>query len=196
MDRSKIITLYFCLAVALSGCTTTQSGKTTYDPEAKATIVTGKETTIAPLMGAVRTIFLKAEISPGETGLYLVVLYLSADGWLSADEIWDSSGARLAGLRGSNETFPIQFGQVTKEIYYIPLTRRYLQAHQKSGIDIYLKGANGTLTATQSSGFVNSFLADLDATENRLHGEVVVKDLVPTTTKPTARPESQPKAQR
>ncbi len=187
MNRSKFIILCLCLAFVLSGCTTTQSGKTTYDPEARTTIVTGKETTIAPLMGAVRTIFLKAEISSGETGVYLVVLYLSVDGWLSADEIWDSSGTRLVGLRGSNETLPIQFGQVTKEIYYIPLTRRYLQAHRNSGIDIYLKGANGTLTATQPSSFVNGFLADLDATETRLHGEVIVKELVPTIAKPTER---------
>jgi hypothetical protein len=187
MNRSKFTTLCLCLAIVFSGCNTTQSGKISYDPEARATIVTGNETTIAPLVGAVRTIFLKAEISPAETGLYLVVLYLSTDGWLSADEIWDSSGARLVGLHGSNETVPIQFGQVTKEIYYIPLTRRYLEAHRKSGIDIYLKGAGGTLTATQPSGFVNSFLADLDSTENRLHGEVVVKELVPTV-KPAARP--------
>jgi hypothetical protein len=192
MNRTKLITLCLCLAIVFSACTTTQSGKISYDPEAKATIVTGNETTIAPLAGAVRTMFLKAEISPAETGLYLVVLYLSTDGWLSAHEIWDSSGTRLVGLRGSNEAVPIQFGQVTKEIYYIPLTRRYLEAHRKSGIDIYLKGASGTLTATQPSSFVNSFLVDLDSTENRLHGEVVVKQLIPTITKPKAPSGSRP----
>jgi hypothetical protein len=89
-------------ALILSGCTTTKPGNVTYDPKAKTTIVTGKETTISPLVGALRTVFLKAEISPDNTGLYLVVLYLSSDGWLSADEVWDSSGAKMEGFRGSD----------------------------------------------------------------------------------------------
>ena len=80
------------LAMIVSGCTTVRSGGVTYDSESQATIVTGKETTISPLAGAVRTMFLKAEISPGETGLYLVLLYLSSNGWLSADHVLDADG--------------------------------------------------------------------------------------------------------
>jgi hypothetical protein len=166
-------------ALILSGCTTTKPGNVTYDPKAKTTIVTGKETTISPFVGAVRTIFLKAEISPGNTGLYLVVLYLSSDGWLSADQVWDSSGAKLQGFRGSDEKFPVKFGQVTKEIYYVPLSPHYLEAHRHSGISIRLQGPKGTLAATQSATFVQGFLADLDATEKRVAGEVTVKNLIP-----------------
>jgi hypothetical protein len=166
-------------ALILSGCTTMKPGNVTYDPKAKTTIVTGKETTISPLVGAVRTVFLKAEISPSNTGLYLVVLYLSSDGWLSADEVWDSSGAKLDGFRGSDEKFPIKFGQVTKEIYYIPLSPLYLEAHRKSGINLRLHGARGTLAATQPAAFVQGFLASLDATQKRVAGEVIVKKLIP-----------------
>ncbi len=172
-----------CSALILSGCTTTIPGNVTYDPKAKSTIVTGKEMTISPLAGAVRTVFLKAEISPGHTELYLVVLYLSSNGWLSADEVWDSSGAKLEGFRGNDEKFPIRFGQVTKEIYYITLSPRYLAAHRKSGISMRLKGANGTLVATQPATFVEGFLADLDATQKKLQGDVIVKDLIPQAPK-------------
>jgi hypothetical protein len=170
-------------ALILSGCTTTKPGNVTYDPKAKTTIVTGKETTISPFVGAVRTIFLKAEISPGNTGLYLVVLYLSSDGWLSADQVWDSSGAKLQGFRGSDEKFPVKFGQVTKEIYYVPLSPHYLEAHRHSGISIRLQGAKGTLAAKQPATFVQGFLADLDATEKRVAGEVTVKNLIPESPK-------------
>src|SRR5260370_7901466 len=99
MNRSKFIILCLCLAFVLSGCTTTQSGKTTYDPEARTTIVTGKESTLAPLMGAVRTIFLNAEISPGETGLYLLVLYLSVHRLFSPNILYHSSTTRLLRFR-------------------------------------------------------------------------------------------------
>jgi hypothetical protein len=166
-------------ALILSGCTTMKPGNVTYDPKAETTIVTGKETTISPLVGAVRTVFLKAEISPSNTALYLVVLYLSSDGWLSADEVWDSSGAKLDGFRGSDEKFPIKFGQVTKEIYYIPLSPLYLEAHRKSGINLRLQGARGTFAATQPAAFVQGFLASLDATQKRVAGEVTVKKLIP-----------------
>ena len=166
-------------ALILSGCTTTKPGNITYDPKAQTTIVTGKETTISPLVGAVRTVFLKAEISPGNTGLFLVVLYLSSDGWLSADEVWDSSGAKLEGFRGSDEKFPAKFGQVTKEIYYVPLSSHYLKAHRHSGISIRLQGPKGTLAATQPAPFVQGFLANLDATQKRVVGEVTVKKLIP-----------------
>jgi hypothetical protein len=179
MNLNNYVLFGLCPALILSGCTTTIPGNVTYDPKAKSTIVTGKETTISPLAGAVRTVFLKAEISRGNTGLYLVVLYLSSNGWLSADEVWDSSGAKLEGFRGSDETFPIRFGQVTKEIYYIPLTPHYLREHRKSGISIRLKGANGTSIATQPAAFVQGFLADLDATQKKLEGDVIVKDLLP-----------------
>jgi hypothetical protein len=168
-----------CSALILSGCSTTKPGEVTYDTEAKATIVTGKATTFSPLVGAVRTVFLKAEISPGDTGLYLVVLYLSADGWLSVDQVWDSSGAKLQGFRGSDESFSVKFGQITKEIYYIPLTPRYLEAHRESGINLRLQGARGTLAATQPAAFVQGFLANLDATQKRVAGEVTVKNLIP-----------------
>jgi hypothetical protein len=77
-------------------------------------------------------------IALGNTGLYLVVLYLSVDGWLSADHVWDSSGTKLVGLQGGNETISTQFNQVTKEIYYIPLARGYLEAHRRSGFSIFL----------------------------------------------------------
>jgi hypothetical protein len=170
-------------ALILSGCTTTKLGNVTYDPKAKTTIVTGKETTISPLAGAVRTVFLKAEISPSNTALYLVVLYLSSDGWLSADEVWDSSGAKLEGFRGSDEKFPIKFGQVTKEIYYIPLSSLYLEAHRNSGISIRLQGPKGTLAATQPATSVEGFLASLDATQKKLEGDVIVKPLIPEAPK-------------
>ena len=123
MHCKSVIILCLGIAVALSACTTTQTGQTSYDHAAGTTIVTGRQTTIAPLAGAVRTIFLKAEMAPGDTELYLVVLYLSTNGWLSADQVWDASGEKLPGFMGQNETIPIQYGQVTKEIYYIPLTR-------------------------------------------------------------------------
>jgi hypothetical protein len=61
--------------------------------------------------------------------------------------------------------FPIRYGQVTKEIYYIPLSPHYLEAHRKSGISIRLKGANGTLAATEPATFVEGFLTSLDATQ-------------------------------
>jgi hypothetical protein len=172
--------IILCLGVvaALSACTTTETGRTTYDPEAATTIVTGRQTTIAPFVGAVRTIFLKAEMAPGDTELYLVVLYLSTKGWLSADQVWDSSGKKLQGFKGEDETISIQYGQVTKEIYYIPLTRHYLENHRKSGIEIHLKGPNGTLVATQAPIFVSRFLADVDAVKAKRSGEVIVKKLV------------------
>jgi len=129
-------------------------------------------------MGPVRTLFLKAEISPSKTGLYFVVLYLSVDGWLAVDEVLDSGGNKLQGLRGSNETFDVRFGQVTKEIYYIPLTRRYLEAHRHSGIDIRLKGSQESVAANQPASFVDGFLGTLDATKARLEGEVIVKKLI------------------
>jgi hypothetical protein len=174
----KVVILCLGIAAALSGCTTTESGRTTYDPDSGTTIVTGRQTTIAPLAGAVRTIFLKAELAPGDTELYLVVLYLSSNGWLSADQVWDSSGVKLQGFTGQNETIPIQYSQITKEIYYIPLTRRYLEKHQRSGIDIRLMGPKGTVIATQAPIFVQGFLANVDAVNRRPSGEVIVKKLV------------------
>src|SRR5690242_11323796 len=93
-----------CFAFVLPGCTTTKPGQVIYDAKALTTIVTGKEMTISPLAGPVRTLFLKAEISHGKSGLYLVVLYLSANGSLSASEVWDSAGKRLQGFRGQDET--------------------------------------------------------------------------------------------
>lgn len=166
------------LAIIFTGCTTIRSGGVTYDSESQATIVTGKETTISPLAGAVRTMFLKAEISPGETGLYLVLLYLSSNGWLSADHVLDADGHRMEGLRGADESFNIGYGQVTKEIYYIPLTRRYLEAHRKSGLSFRLEGPHATVAATQPASFVGGFLVDLNATEKRLAaGRVTVKAL-------------------
>jgi|GEM_PF-3172524 hypothetical protein len=183
MNLNNFALFGVCSALILSGCTTTKPENVTYDPKAKTTIVTGKETTISPLAGAVRTVFLKAEISPGNTGLYLVVLYISSDGWLSADEVWDSSGAKLEGFRGSDEKFAIKFGQVTKETYYIHLSPHYLEAHRKSGISIRLQGANGTLAATQPATLVEGFLANLDAAQKRLEGDVIVKDVVPEAPK-------------
>ena len=180
MDCKSVITLCLSVAAALSACTTTETGHTTYDPDAATTIVTGRQTTIAPLMGAVRTIFLKAEMAPGDSELYLVVLYLSAKGWLSADQVWDSSGKKLQAFMGQNETIPIQHGQVTKEIYYIPLTRHYLEKHRKSGIEIHLKGPTGTVVATQPPIFVTGFLADLDAVKGKRPSEMIVKKLVQT----------------
>lgn len=167
-----------CLALIFSGCTTTKPGDVTYDAEAKTTIVTGKASTFSPLVGAVRTVFLKAEMSPGNTEVYLVVLYLSADGWLSADQVWDSSGAKLEGFRGSDESFANKFGQITKEIYYIHLTPRYLEAHRESGINIRLQGEKGALAATQPATFVQGFLASLDAAQKRVAGDVAVKGLI------------------
>jgi hypothetical protein len=175
MHSKSVIILGLSIAAALSACTTTETGRTTYDPEAGTTIVTGRQTTIAPLAGAVRTIFLKAEMAPADTELYLVVLYLSTKGWLSADQVWDSSGQKLPGFMGQNETIPIQYGQVTKEIYYIPLTRSYLEKHRKSGIEVRLKGPNGTVVAQQPPIFVTGFLADVDAVKSK--GQVIVKKL-------------------
>jgi hypothetical protein len=183
----KFAVIAAAFAIAVSGCTTIKSGGVAYDSKSRTTIVTGKETTISPLAGPVRTLFLKAEISPGETGLYLVVLYLSVNGWLSADKVWDSDGHRLEGLRGSEESFDIKNGQVTKEIYYIPLTRPYLEAHRKSGINIRLQGAKGAVPATQSGGFVSGFLTSFDATKKRLNGEVTVKELIPDHPKKRSR---------
>jgi hypothetical protein len=178
-------------ALAFSGCTTTKSGGVSYDAEANTTIVNGKETTIAPLVGPVRTLFLKAEISPGNTGLYLVVLYLSVDGWLLPDQVSDSSGKGLEGFQGTKETLNLQFGKVTKEIYYIPLTRQYLEAHRKSGINLRLTGSNGTLAAAQPGSFVTDFLASLDATKTKLAGSVPLKKLVANRNQPYSSAASQ-----
>ena len=117
---------------------------------------------MSPLAGPVRTLFLKAEISPGQTGLYLVILYLSVNGWLSADHVLDSEGHRIQGFRGADESFDVKYGRVTKEIYYIPLTRRYLEAHRNSGMNFRLQGPKGTLIVTQPANFVGRFLADVD----------------------------------
>jgi hypothetical protein len=168
--------------VVLSGCTTSKPGQVTYDAKALTTIVTGKETTISPLVGPVRTLFLKAEISPNESELYLVVLYLSTNGWLSADEVWDSAGHRLQGYRGKDEVFDFQFGKVTKEIYYIPLNRSYLEAHRRSGLEIRLKGPASAVAASQPASFVDQFLAAYDSTERKLTGEVKVHRLIPVPT--------------
>jgi hypothetical protein len=89
MNWSSFAGIGAVFAAALSACSTTEPGKVSYDSDARTTIVTGRQTTIQPLTGPVRTLFLKAEISPGETGLYLVVLYFSIDGWLSVDHVWD-----------------------------------------------------------------------------------------------------------
>jgi hypothetical protein len=175
MHSKTIIILCLGIAAALSGCTSTESGRTSYDPESGTTIVTGRQTTIAPLAGAVRTIFLKAEMASGDTEMYLVVLYLSSNGWLSADQVWDSSGKKLRGFMGQSESIPIQYGEVTKEIYYIPLSRRYLEKHRKSGIAVRLKGTKGTLVATQAPILVSGFLAEVDAVKSK--GEVFVKKL-------------------
>jgi hypothetical protein len=177
MYCKNVIIVCLCVSVALSACTTTQTGQTSYDRQAGTTIVTGKQTTVAPLAGAVRTIFLKAEMTPGDTELYLVVLYLSTDGWLSADQVWDAAGHKLQGFMGQNETIGIKYGQVTKEIYYIPLTRRYLEKHRKSGIEVRLKGSKGALVATQPPTFIAGFLADVDAVKAKPAGEVIVKKL-------------------
>jgi hypothetical protein len=187
MNWNNLSLLGVCSALILSGCTTTKPGKVAYDSKAKATVVTGKETTVSPLSGPVRTSFLKAEISPGQTGLYLVVLYLSVSGWLSADHVLDSDGHTIEGFRGADESFNIKYGQVTKEIYYIPLTRRYLEAHRKSGINVSLQGPNGAVTATQPPSFVGGFLSDLDATQDRLHSVVIVKQLIPGRPEPTPK---------
>lgn len=180
MHCKSVIILCFSVVAALSACTTTETGQTTYDPKAATTIVTGRQTTIAPLMGTVRTIFLKAEMTPGDSELFLVVLYLSTKGWLSADQVQDSSGVKLTGFMGENETIPVQYGQVTKEIYYIPLTRHYLEHHRKSGIEIHLKGPSGSVVATQSPIFVTGFLADVDAAKAKRSGEVILKKLAQT----------------
>lgn len=174
-------------AAALSACSTTESGRVTYDSEARTTIVTGRQTTVQPLTGSVRTLFLKAEISPGQTGLYLVVLYLSIDGWLSANHVWDSSGTKLEGLEGNYETIPTEFNQVTKEIFYIPLTRRYLEAHRRSGFNIFLGGTKNVLAASQPASFVDEFLTSLDNTKRKLRGEVIVKGLIPSGPRPLQR---------
>jgi hypothetical protein len=179
MNLNDLALVGGCLAVGLSGCTTTKPGQVTYDAKALTTIVTGKEMTISPLVGPVRTLFLKAEISPGETGLYLVVLYLSVNGWLSADQVWDASGKKLQGFRGRDETFAVQSGQVTKEIYYIPLNRAYLEAHRHSGLEIHLKGRTSVVAATQPASFVDQFLSTYDATARKLTAEVRVHRLIP-----------------
>lgn len=193
MNWNNFSVLGVCFALILSGCTTTKPGNIAYDPESQTTIVTGKETTISPLSGPVRILFLKAEITPGETGLYLVVLYLSADGWLSADRVVDTGGTTLRGYRGADVTFDVQFSHVTKEIYYIPLTRRYLQAHRQSGINLRLTGAKGAVAANQPASFVQDFLTNLDATQTRLAGEVIVKKqkLIATRSEPRRTPASQ-----
>jgi len=49
------------LIIALSVCSTTESGGFTYDSDAHTTIVKGRQTTVQPLADAVRTLFLKAE---------------------------------------------------------------------------------------------------------------------------------------
>jgi hypothetical protein len=85
---------------------------------------------------------------------------------------------KLQGFTGQNEAIPIQYSQITKEIYYIPLTRRYLEKHQRSGIDIRLMGPKGTVIATQAPIFVQGFLANVDAVNRRPSGEVIVKKLV------------------
>jgi len=187
MNKSCFAAIGAVFAIALSACSTTESGGVTYDSKASATIVTGRQMTIQPLVGPVRTLFLKAEISPGETGLYLVVLYLSVDGWLSADHVWDSSGTKLVGLEGSNETISIQFNQVTKEIYYIPLTRHYLEAHRRSGFSIFLGGNRTVVAASQPARFVDEFLTSLDTTERKLEGEVIVKKLIPSESRPVRK---------
>jgi hypothetical protein len=187
MNWSCFTALGAAFAIALSACSTTESGGVTYDSDARTTIVTGRQTTIQPLAGPVRTLFLKAELSPGETGLYLVVLYLSVDGWLSADHVWDSSGMKLVGLQGKNETISIQFNQVTKEIYYIPLSRRYLEAHRRSGFSIFLGGTRNVLAASQPARFVNEFLTSLDTAEKKLEGEVIVKKLIPSGPRPVEK---------
>jgi hypothetical protein len=179
MKSTILAAIAAAIAIIVSGCTTTKSGEVTYDSDSRTTIVTGKETTIAPLAGPVRTLFLKAEISPGETGLYLVVLYLSANGWLSADHVLDADGQKIEGFRGSDESFNIRYSRVTKEIYYIPLTRRYLETHRESGLSFRLEGPNGSLIATQPASSVGGFLSDLDATTKKLAaGEVVMKKLI------------------
>jgi hypothetical protein len=177
MKPSEFALFGGCFVVVLSGCTTTKPGQVTYDAKALTTIVTGKETTISPLAGPVRTLFLKAEISPRETELYLVVLYLSVNGWLSAEEVWDSSGKRFQGFRGQDEAFDVQFGKVTKEIYYIPLNRSYLEAHRRSGFEIHLKGPSGVSVATQPPSFVDKFLCSLDAVEGKVAGDVSSEEL-------------------
>ena len=179
MNLNDLVLVGGCLAVGLSGCSSTKPGQVTYDAKALTTIVTGKEMTISPLVGPVRTLFLKAEISPGETELYLVVLYLSVNGWLSADLVWDASGKKLQGFRGQDETFDVQSSQVTKEIYYIPLNRAYLEAHRHSGLEIHLKGPTSVVAATQPASFVDQFLSTYDATTRKLRGEVRVHRLIP-----------------
>ena len=164
----------------MTGCTTIKSGGVTYDSDSQTTIVTGKETTISPLAGPVRTLFLKAEISPGETELYLVVLYLSVDGWLYADRVVDLDGHTLQGFRGADEAFDVQSGHVTKEIYYIPLTRRYLEAHRGSGVNLRLTGGKSTEVAIQPASFVRDFLTSLDARKTEPPGKVNSKKLVAT----------------
>jgi hypothetical protein len=193
MNWNCFAALGAAFAVAVPACTTTKSGGVTFDSASQTTIVTGKETTVSPLAGPVRTLFLKAEISPGETGLYLVVLYLSADGWLSADQVVDTDGTTLRGYRGADETFDVQFSHVTKEIYYIPLTRRYLEAHRHSGINLRLTGAKGAVAANQPASFVQDFLTNLDATQTRLAGEVIVKKqkLIATRSEPHRTPAGQ-----
>jgi hypothetical protein len=183
MNWSCFAALSVVFATALSACSTTESGGVAYDSNAETTIVTGRQTTIQPLAGPVRTYFLKAEISPGQTDLYLVVLYLSVNGWLSAGQVSDSDGQTIQGFRGADESFDIKYGRVTKEIYYIPLTRRYLEQHRNSGIDFRLRGATGTLVATQPAAFVQGFLASLDSTQKRLAGEVIVKKLISESAK-------------
>ena len=167
MKSRVCVLLCVGLGITLSGFTTIKSGGVTFDSKSRTTIVTGKETTVSPLTGPVRTYFLKAEISPRQTGLYLVILYLSTDGWLSADKVLDSDGHTFEGLRGADESFDDKYTRITKEIYYIPLTRRYLERHRNSGINFRLRGANGTLSANQPATFVQGFLASLNSTQKK-----------------------------
>ena len=183
MNWSFFAGLAVVFATTFSACSTSQSGRVTYDSGAGTTIVTGRQTTIQPLAGPVRILFLKAEISPGQTGLYLVVLYLSVNGWLSADKVVDSDGHTFEGLRGTDESIDVKYDRITKEIYYIPVTRKYLEQHRDSGINLHLQGAKGTLAATQPATFVQGFLASLDATQERLANKVIVKKLIPVAPK-------------
>ncbi|MFY9989357.1 MAG: hypothetical protein WAK31_31685, partial [Chthoniobacterales bacterium] len=94
------------------------------------------------------------------------------NGWLAPDRVLDSNGEKLQGFQGADETVDVQYGKVTKEIYYIPLTRQYLEAHRKSGINLRLTGPKGTLAVNQPGSFVTEFLTTLDATKRNLAGAV------------------------
>jgi hypothetical protein len=103
----------------------------------------------------------------------------------------DSDGHTLQGFRGADETFDVRFGHVTKEIYYVPLTRRYLEAHRRSGINLRLTGAKGVVAAAQSASFVRDFLTTLDATKTKVPGQVIVKKLVATRSEARHHPAGQ-----